>query len=86
MPDYTVTVKALKRVSEFCLLLPRSHFHDVRPLTARPSVLDTKVPACDTQAYPELHRNHHCSFLLLALHSPLSLLKNDSGTLASAVF
>lgn len=86
MPDYTVTVEALERVSEFCLLLPRNHFPDVCPLTVSPSVLLIKVPVCDTRAHPELHRNHHCSFLLLALHSPLSLLKKDSGTLASAMF
>lgn len=84
-PDYTVTVVALERVNEFCLVPPKNRFHDVCPLTARPSVLLIKVPACDTWAYPELHRNHHCSFLLLALHSPLSLLKKDSGTLASAM-
>lgn len=80
MPDYTVTVEALERVSEFCLLLPRNHFPDVCPLTVSPSVLLIKVPVCDTRAHPELHCNHHCSFLLLALHSPLSLLKKDSGT------
>lgn len=72
MPDYTVTVEALERASEFCFLLPRNHFHNVRLLTTRPSVLDTNEPGCDTRAYLELHATITVpsSCLISALHSP----------------